>query len=229
MKPFSIAIDGPAGSGKTTVSGIISKRLGILHLDTGAMYRALAYKALKAGLDVNDVEQLKPMLSSTRLNVEFDSNSSQRVILDGTDVMDKIRTSAVSKAASDIAVHPEVRLMLVELQRNIAREISLVIDGRDIGSYVLPDSPFKFYITADPRERAKRRLLELQARGLDVDKTLDEMTDEINARDKTDSTREFAPLTRAEDAVYIDTTALTVDEVADIIINRVRDGCKKTD
>lgn len=229
MKPFSIAIDGPAGSGKTTVSGIISKRLGILHLDTGAMYRALAYKALSAGLDVNDVEQLKPMLSSTRLNVEFDSNSSQRVILDGTDVMDKIRTSAVSKAASDIAVHPEVRLMLVELQRNIAREISLVIDGRDIGSYVLPDSPFKFYITADPRERAKRRLLELQARGLDVDKTLDEMTDEINARDKTDSTREFAPLTRAEDAVYIDTTALTVDEVADIIINRVRDGCKKTD
>ncbi len=229
MKPFSIAIDGPAGSGKTTVSGIISKRLGILHLDTGAMYRALAYKALSVGIDVNDLEQLKPMLSSTRINVEFDSNSSQRVILDGTDVMDKIRTSAVSKAASDIAVHPEVRLMLVELQRNIAREISLVIDGRDIGSYVLPDSPFKFYITATPEERARRRLLELQARGLDTDKTPDEMIDEINARDRTDSTRKFAPLTRAEDAVYIDTTDLTVDEVADIIINRVRDGCKKAD
>lgn len=221
MKVISIAIDGPAGSGKSTVSDIVAKRLSILHLDTGAMYRALGYKALTQGIEPSDRERVVPMLETTDVQVEL-SDGVQRVYVDGVDVSGKIRENPVSKAASDIAVIPEVRIKLVELQRELAKKMSLVIDGRDIGSYVLPDAPYKFYLTADPEERARRRLAELHAKGADMDKTLDEMTAEITARDKTDMSREFAPLTCADDAELIDTTNITAEQVADIIIKAIQ-------
>lgn len=221
MKILNIAIDGPASSGKSTVSDIIAKRLNILHLDTGAMYRALGYKALASGIEPSDREKVVPMLDDTDVRVEL-SNGTQKVYVDGIDVTGKIRENPVSKAASDIAVIPEVRFKLVAIQRDLAKEMSMVVDGRDIGSYVLPDAPYKFYITADAEERARRRLLELQMKGMNTDKTLEEMTAEIVARDKTDMSREFAPLKCVEDAKYIDTTNITAEQVADIIMNTIQ-------
>lgn len=221
MSILNITMDGPAGSGKSTVADIIAERLDILHLDTGAMYRALGYKALISGIEPSDRERVVPMLDSTEVRVEL-SDGCQKVYVDGTDVSGKIRENPVSKAASDIAVIPEVRIKLVEIQRKLAESMSMVIDGRDIGSYVLPNAPHKFFLTADARERAKRRLNELHAKGMDTDKTLDEMTEEILARDKTDSTREFAPLKCPEDAVTIDTTNITAQQVADIIMENIQ-------
>ena len=165
MKRLNIAIDGPAGAGKSTVAKLLSEKFGILHLDTGAMYRALALKALEQGIDPNDAERVEPMLPDTRLTVEF-REGMQHTMLDGRDVNAFIRTGEVAKGASDIAVIPAVRMKLVETQREIARDHDVVMDGRDIGSYVLPDAEHKFYITADPRVRAERRMKEYAEKGI---------------------------------------------------------------
>ena len=218
---LNIALDGPAGSGKSTAAKLLAAELDMLYLDTGAMYRAIALKALRLGIDPNDAERVMPMLPETSVDVE-NRSGTQHTFLDGEDVSGLIRTQQVSKGASDIAVIPAVREKLVELQREIALKHDVIMDGRDIGSYVIPNTPYKFYINASVQERARRRLAELQERGEYLDVSQARMEEEIAARDHTDSTRAFAPLKRTEDAVYIDTTGISAQEVVRTILDIVK-------
>jgi cytidylate kinase len=212
---ISIAIDGPAGAGKSTIAKRLSSQLGIIYLDTGAMYRAVALKVYHAGINYENSQQVIKLLRDTDIKVEY-RNGVQSVLLDGRDVTDKIRTPEISRGASKVAVIPEVRLKLVQLQRNIAKENSVVMDGRDIGTYVLPDANRKFFITASIEERARRRLVELQQKG--VVENYDEILAEMQNRDKNDSGRSFAPLKMAEDAILIDTTGKSIEEVVNEIM-----------
>lgn len=207
---YNIALDGPAGSGKSTVAKILAKDYNILYLDTGAMYRACGLKALRLGVDPKDREAVEKMLPDLNVKVEY-SGGTQHTILDGEDVSLSIRENAVSMAASSISAHPAVRVKMVEMQREIAKSMSCVLDGRDIGSTVLPDAKFKFYITADSKIRAMRRFKELQERGEVVE--FEKLHAEIVARDKQDSEREFSPLVCADDAVVIDTSEMDVEGV----------------
>lgn len=207
---YNIALDGPAGSGKSTVAKILAKDYNILYLDTGAMYRACGLKALRLGVDPKDREAVEKMLPDLNVKVEY-SGGTQHTILDGEDVSLSIRENAVSMAASSISAHPAVRVKMVEMQREIAKSMSCVLDGRDIGSTVLPDAKFKFYITADSKIRAMRRFKELQERGEVVE--FEKLHAEIVARDKQDSEREFSPLVCADDAVVIDTSEMDVESV----------------
>lgn len=207
---YNIALDGPAGSGKSTVAKALAKDYNILYLDTGAMYRACALKALRLGIDPQDEKKVEEMLPILDVTVEY-KDGTQHTILDGEDVSREIRENAVSMMASHISAHRAVRVKMVDLQREIAKKTSCVVDGRDIGSAVLPDAKFKFFITADSAVRARRRFDELTARGEAVD--FEKLHQEIIARDKQDSEREFSPLVRAEDAVLIDTSDLDVEGV----------------
>ncbi len=207
---MNIALDGPAGSGKSTVAKVLAKDYNILYLDTGAMYRACALKALRCGIDPKDGEAVERLLPSLNVKVEY-REGKQHTLLDGEDVSLSIRENVVSMAASHISAHPAVRIKMVEMQREIARSMSCVLDGRDIGSAVLPNAKFKFFITADSRVRARRRFEELAARGETVD--FERLHAEIVARDKQDSERAFSPLVCAEDAIVIDTSAMNVEEV----------------
>ena len=220
---INIAIDGPAGAGKSTVARMVAEELSILHLDTGAMYRAMALKALRLGISPGDAVAVLPLLPKTEITVES-IDGVQHTYLDGEDVSTLIRTPEVSKGASDIGVIPEVRIKLAESQREFAKEHDVIMDGREIGSFVLPDAPYKFYVTASADERARRRLLELQEKGLGMDKTLESLRKEILARDHTDSTRAFAPLVRVPDAVLIDTTNMSASEAAAEVLHRVNKG-----
>ncbi|NLV47143.1 MAG: (d)CMP kinase [Clostridiaceae bacterium] len=219
-KPINIAIDGPAGAGKSTIARQLANRLGILYLDTGAMYRAVGLKALRTNTDMRSEPDLERMLNQTVLDIQFGPNG-QQVILDGVDVTDAIRSSDVSRAASDVSAIPAVRHRLVEMQRCIAEQRDLVLDGRDIGTYVLPDAPFKFFLTADVKERARRRLNDLQARG-ETNLSLSDVIDEVSYRDQQDSSRSMAPLKQAEDAILIDTTGLTIEEVIGRVLAQLR-------
>ncbi len=207
---FNIAIDGPAGSGKSTVAKALAKDYHILYLDTGAMYRACALKALEEGIDPGDEVAVLALMRDVKLDVVYE-NGVQKTLLDGRDVSEEIRKNEVSMASSTVSKHASVRMHLVEKQREIAGRMSCVLDGRDIGTFVLPDADFKFYLTASPDVRAKRRYDELKARGAEVD--FEKLKEEIVRRDEQDMNREFAPLKRAEDAVLIDTSDMTADEV----------------
>ena len=215
---INIAIDGPAGAGKSTIAKRVAKALGILYLDTGAMYRAMALQAFRSGIDVNDAEAVCAKLDFSLIRVAYQADG-MHVYLGEEDVSQAIRENHVSKGASDISKIPEVRLHLVELQRKIAAENHVVLDGRDITSYVLPRAKYKFYLDASPEVRAKRRHGELAAKGvcMDYDKLLAEIID----RDYNDSHRAFAPLTRTEDSIYIDSSDLSIDEVAALILSYV--------
>ncbi|MBN1775444.1 MAG: (d)CMP kinase [Clostridiales bacterium] len=210
MEHFQIAIDGPSGSGKSTLARSVARTLGILYLDTGAMYRACGLKALDLGIDPKDEPRISSMLENLRLDILFEQGS-QRVILDGEDVTERIRMPGVSVAASDISSLRPVRERMVQMQRQIAGKRNVVLDGRDIGSYVLPSAPFKFFLTADPEERAKRRLEEMAVRGV-IDLTFEAVLADLKYRDHQDSTRSFAPLVRTPDAIVIDTTSNTPEE-----------------
>lgn len=207
---MNVAIDGPAGAGKSTIAKEVARRLGILYLDTGAMYRAAALKAIRCGVEPGDAQGVLPLLAHMVITVK-NQNGVQRTYLDGEDVSSLIRTQEVSQGASDIGVIPEVRRKLVETQRQIAKENDVVMEGRDMGSYVIPQTPYKFYVTASSLERARRRHRELQQAGKDLEKTLEEIQREIEHRDQTDSTRAFAPLTRTPDAILIDTTQMDIE------------------
>ncbi|HHV60362.1 MAG TPA: (d)CMP kinase [Clostridiaceae bacterium] len=215
-----IAIDGPAGAGKSTIAKIISERLNIRYLDTGAMYRTVALKAIRSGIDTRDRSKISQLMENINLKVLFDKDT-QRMYLDGEDVTDLIRSKEVSVGASDVAVILEVRLKLVELQREIARENGIVMDGRDIGTYVLPDAEYKIFLTATPEERAKRRYNEMISKGV-KDISLEAVKNDIEYRDKNDSTRKMAPLKKADDAVEIDTTNMSALEVAEKIISMIK-------
>lgn len=212
MSKFSIAIDGPAGAGKSTVAKIIAKRLNILYLDTGAMYRTVAYGILQERADPEDREQVLSIIDYIDISVEY-SDDRQRMYLNGKDVSESIRSAEVSRSASTIAVIPKVRLKLVEMQRNIAKRHSVVIDGRDIGTYVLPDADVKFYLEATLEERGRRRWKEMQGYGDDL--TLQSITEDIRLRDLNDSNRDFAPLCKAQDAIVIDTSDKTIEQVVE--------------
>ena len=215
---INIAIDGPAGAGKSTVAREVAKELKIVYLDTGAMYRAVALKCLRKGLDPNDEAGVMTFLNDTEIRVAYE-DGAQHIFLDGEDVSEAIRENRISRAASDISKLRPVRLKLVELQRGIARSCDVVMDGRDIGTYVLPDANFKFFLTATSEERASRRYLELIAKGEKV--KYEDVLADIVARDENDSSRDFAPLKRAEDAVLVDTSKYTAREVVAMLIDAI--------
>lgn len=217
---MQIAIDGPAGAGKSTVAKAIAKKLHINYMDTGAMYRAVAYGLLKKGVNLKDAAMVAKELKEIDLKVIY-VNEEQRVLINGEDVTPYIRTPEVSMGASDVGAVPEVRIKLVEIQRETAAEYDVVMDGRDIGTYVLPDTKAKFYITASSKERALRRSRDLIAAGMKVD--LDALEQEIIARDKQDSEREFAPLRCAEDAVYLDTSDMSIEQVIGAVCERIEE------
>ena len=216
---INIALDGPAGSGKSTVAKILAKRLDILYLDTGAMYRACALKCLKEGVEVTDGEKVDKLIENIDLKIRYE-NGAQITLLDGEDVSLAIRKAEVSMLASTVSAHRSVRLKMVEKQREIASSMDCVLDGRDIGSFVLPEAEFKFYVTARSEVRAERRYKELLARGEKVD--FNALHEEIKQRDYNDSHRDFAPLKQADDAIVIDTSDVSAEEVAERIIGVVK-------
>ena len=208
-----IAIDGPAGAGKSSISKEVASRLGLVYIDTGAMYRAAALYAIENGIPIKE-EDIVPHLDEFEITIET-TDKGQKIILNGKDVSGRIREPDVSVGASDIAVIPPVRLKLVELQRKLAKNSRVIMDGRDIGTYVLPDADLKIFLTASLDERAKRRYAELTEKNPEV--TLEAVKTDIAYRDKNDSERSFAPLKQAEDAILIDSTGLSFEEVADKI------------
>ncbi|MBR2614127.1 MAG: (d)CMP kinase [Clostridia bacterium] len=221
MKNFiNIALDGPSGSGKSTVAKALSSELNILYLDTGAMYRATALKTLELNIDTFDEEGVKTFIDDINLEIKY-VDGAQRTFLDGIDVSEKIREPHVSMAASNVSSLRCVRLKMVDMQRKIADNMSCVLDGRDIGSYVLPNAKFKFYVTASSEVRALRRYKELVAKGHQVD--LKELQKEIDQRDYNDKNRDFAPLKQAEDAIYLDTSDMSIDEVVSFILGKVKE------
>ncbi|MCR5182055.1 MAG: (d)CMP kinase [Clostridia bacterium] len=211
---FRIAIDGPSGAGKSTVAKQVAARLGIEYIDTGAMYRAVGLKMLRLGIAMEENEELQKMLDDT--DVDFEK---ERIYLDGEDVSDLIRTQEISKAASDCSAFAIVREKLVELQRAMGERKSIIMDGRDIGTVVLKDSKQKFYLTATAEERAMRRYLELREKG--SAEGYEQVLEDVIKRDYNDSHRDVSPLRQAEDAVLIDSTNMTVEQVVDFIIESV--------
>ncbi len=209
MKKFNVAIDGPAGAGKSSISKAVAKKLGCIYVDTGAMYRACALYAILNNIPIT-ADGLENRLDEIKIGIKY-SSLGQRIFLGGVDVSERIREPDVSIGASDIAVIPAVRLKLVDMQRELAKENSVVMDGRDIGTYVLPDAEVKIFLTASVDERARRRVLEMKEKGLEAD--FESVKKDMQYRDKNDSEREFAPLKQAEDAVLLDTTDLDFDAV----------------
>ncbi len=220
LKKFAVALDGPSGSGKSTVAKLLAGELHILYLDTGAMYRACALKAVKENVKEITEETVRPLMDGLDLKIEY-KDGTQRTVLDGEDVSEAIRRPEVSMAASRISALRCVREKMVEMQRKIAGEQSCVLDGRDIGTHVLPDAEFKFYVTATSAVRAKRRYDELKAKGYSVD--LKKLQEEIEERDRNDSTREFSPLRKADDAELVDTSDMTVGEVLAYIRKKIQE------
>lgn len=218
MKP-RIAIDGPAGAGKSTVARAVARQLGLSYLDTGAMYRAITLAALRENTDLEDGEALGCLAQRLQLDIKNGENGENVIILNGEDVSESIRLPIVSRGVSYVARCPEVRDVMVDKQRQIGAKGGTVMDGRDIGTNVMPDAELKFYLTASLDERARRRLAELTVKGESLD--LPQMIKEIAARDKIDSERKCAPLRAADDAVHIDSTKMTIGEVIDAIVNAV--------
>ena len=218
-KPLVIAIDGPSGAGKSTVARLLSEHLGILCLDTGAMYRALGYKALRTGLEPSDAEAIRTMLAETDMTIDL-SDRVQKTLVDGEDMTPYIRTPEASRAASDISTLPVCRDYCVRIQRELATRQPLILEGRDIGTYVFPDAPVKFFVTASPEVRAARRMKDLEKAG--VTTTLEEVLREMEERDRQDAGRKLAPTKRADDAIQIDSGEMSAFEVVDIMIDVIR-------
>ena len=211
---INIAIDGPSGAGKSTIAKSIAARKKITYLDTGAMYRAVGLKVYLTNSDMYDENQLSNILDNLDLDIKY-VNGEQKVFLDGKDVSKDIMEHHISKLASDVSAIPACRLKLVDLQRRIAEKSDCVLDGRDIGTYVLPDANVKIFLTASPEVRATRRYKELLAKGQKVE--YDKVLSDINERDKNDSSRAFAPLKKADDAVEIDSSDMTIEQVIAVI------------
>ena len=217
MKTINIAIDGPAGAGKSTIAKMVSARLGYIYVDTGALYRTVALYITENNIADEDIEK---SLADADVSLRF-VDGAQRVFLGDRDVSELIRTPAISMAASRTSAIPAVRAYLFETQQKIARENNIIMDGRDIGTVVLPDAQVKIFLTASPEERAKRRCLELEQKG--TPQKYEDVLAEINERDYNDSHREIAPLKPAEDSVLVDTTSLTIEEAVASIINTVKE------
>ncbi len=216
---ITIAIDGPAGAGKSTVAKILAKALGISYLDTGAMYRALTLKALANKINLESGEALADLAKETKIELK-PSAAGLNIILDGEDVSQEIRTPQVTNNTFYIARAPEVREIMVNLQRELGKKQSVVAEGRDIGTVVFPNATKKFYLDADFNERARRRIKELQEKGKPVDQ--EQLQKELNERDQKDFTRKVGPLKKADDAIVIDSTGLTAEETAEKILEYIK-------
>lgn len=214
MKKLVVAIDGPAGAGKSTVAQLAAKKLGYTYIDTGAMYRAVAWKTLQQGKEVTDVLILD-VVKDIDVNLQYEDGKT-KVTVDGTDVSAAIRTPEVSGIVSKVAALGPVREKMVDLQRKMAERGSVLMDGRDIATNVLPNADVKIFLTASIEERAMRRWKEMKEKGYDI--TLEKLQQDIAARDKADSEREISPLVQAEDATLLDTTGLSIDEVVSRIL-----------
>lgn len=217
---YQIAIDGPSGSGKSTLAKGAASKLGIMYLDTGAMYRTCGVCALKTGIAPKDEDAVKKMLETMDLKIKFE-DGVQHMILNGEDVTGLIRTPEVSRAASDISSLPFVRTAMVDMQRKIAADQSFVVDGRDIGSVVLPNAKYKFFLTASPEARAKRRFLELEQKG--TPQPYEDVLKDIIWRDKQDSERAASPLVKVDDAVEIDTSDIGIQETLDLLLSYIKE------
>lgn len=211
---INIALDGPSGAGKSTIAKRLAQRMGYVYVDTGALYRSIAYYVISKGADPTDSMQVCPLLGEIDVKLVYE-NGSQRVVLNGEDVSDKIRTPEISMGASGVSAIPAVREFLFELQKSIARENDIIMDGRDIGTVVLPDADVKVFLTATAEERANRRFKELQEKG-DAS-TYEQVLEDIKQRDYNDTHREIAPLKKAEDAVEVDSTNLSLSEAVEAI------------
>lgn len=220
MNYRSIAIDGPAGAGKSTISKLLAQRLGFMYLDTGAIYRTVGVYIDWMGIGSKDTDGVRRLIDEVNIDIRFE-DGVQRMILNGKDVTDEIRTPEMSKFASDISAMPFVRSFLLETQRDFARKNDVIMDGRDIGTVVLPDADVKIFLTASPEERAERRFEELQAKGEKT--TLEKVLEDINRRDANDTGRTAAPLKKAKDAIEVDTTGLSVEAVEESIFHIVKE------
>jgi CMP/dCMP kinase len=221
MKQWIIAIDGPVGSGKSTLARRVAELMGYVYIDTGAMYRALALKALRQNLSLDADAELESLAKATRIDLNADSGT-QRILLDGEDVTAAIRTPEVSQAASKVAVNAGVRHVLVAEQRRAGIAGGVVMEGRDIGSVVFPEAELKIFLTASPEIRAQRRWREHQQKGDQID--LQRTLEEIRERDKRDVGRATSPLVRADDAVFVDSTAMEPEEAAKLVVMLAKDG-----
>lgn len=219
-KTYRIAIDGPSGAGKSTISRKVAAELGILYVDTGAIYRAVGLHMLRAGVDPSDADAVAPMLSSVAVRLAYDARG-QRIFLGDEDVSDLIRTPDASRAASQVSAHPVVREFLLEMQRDIAKNSSCIMDGRDIGTVVLPDAELKIFLTADAEDRARRRMLELNERG--TPQSFADVLRDMIERDERDKNRPTAPLRQAEDAILLDTTGNELQDSIDAVLKIVRE------
>lgn len=221
---ISVAIDGPAGAGKSSLSRLAAKSLGFIYVDTGALYRAVGLKFSLSGADTTLNCDIEKILSETQVDIRF-VDGEQRVFLDGEDVSDKIRTPEASMMASAVSAKLEVRAFLLEMQRKLARENNVLMDGRDIGTVVLPDATVKIYLTASAKARAERRYKELIEKGQEV--TFQEVYDDMVQRDFNDMNRATAPLKQAEDAILADTTECNFEESLELILKIVKEGLEK--
>ena len=220
MSKKSIAIDGPSGAGKSTLARQIAKALGFLYVDTGAIYRTLALAALRRGIDPANSADVLEVLHGIKIDLGYGADGLQHMYLDGADVTEEIRTPAVSAGASAVSAIPAVRTFLMDMQRDLAASRDVVMDGRDIGTVVLPGADVKIFLTATAEERARRRYEELLLRGTEVD--YETVLRDIVARDERDTSRTAAPLRQAEDAVAVDTTGKSQEESFDLLLNLIR-------
>ena len=220
-KNYSVAIDGPSGAGKSTLARALAARFGFIYVDTGAIYRTVGLAVRRKDIGSKDAEKIIPLLPALDIQLRHNEAGQQRMYLDGEDVSEEIRLPEISIYASDVSAIPEVRAFLLEMQRRMAREHSVIMDGRDIGTVVLPDAGLKLFLTASPEERARRRLLELQEKG--VETCFEDVLRDIQYRDENDSSRAAAPLRAAEDAVKLDTTGNSFEESLELISGLVKE------
>ena len=221
MSVYSVAVDGPSGAGKSTLSKAVAKELGIVYVDTGAIYRSIGYYIYKNGMDPKDAAAVVAVLPQIRVDIRYSDDGLQHMLLNGEDVTEQIRLPEISMYASAVSALPAVRAFLLEMQRDLARKHSVIMDGRDIGTVVLPDAEVKIFLTASAEVRAQRRCLELEQRG--TPKPYDEVLRELTERDYNDSHRAAAPLRAAEDAIVVDTSALDFDASREALLALIRE------
>lgn len=221
MKFISIAIDGPSGAGKSTMARKVAAELNYLYVDTGAIYRSVSLYAYRAGIPREDAKQVIGLLPEIKIEMEYQADGVQHMILNGEDVTTAIRENEISLYTSAVSAIPEVRAFLLELQRNLAATHNVIMDGRDIGTVVLPDATVKIYLTAAPEARAKRRWLELHEKGDPI--TVEQVLEDVLQRDYNDTHRDIAPLRQAEDAVLVDTTECDLEESYQLLLNTIQE------
>ena len=222
MNQISVAIDGPSGAGKSTLARRAARVLGFLYVDTGAIYRTVALACQRNGVDPTEMGRVAALLSELKIDLDYGEDGAQRMLLNGEDVSDQIRTPEISMLTSKVSALPEVRAYLLEKQRELARTRNVIMDGRDIGTVVLPDATVKIYLTAKAEARAQRRCAELREKGMDV--SFEEILQDVEQRDYNDMHRDISPLRQAEDARLVDTTLLDLEQSLDVLVSMIREG-----